>query len=185
MNRQLSLGLLMVAYLTSALWPSAVLANGGKVKGYIYKAELSLGNNRDETCQLSIEVNPILFRLTTLNNKYYVLRLRSQNETGVALKLSPADDKVEILFNGKGIQGILNLAATDSGSWDGLTKYMRETLAYPAQVDAYEEEGLYIYVPVDFLKAVPETEMPSAIVFTIKSLNRSVELRRPVVHMKK
>ena len=179
MNRQLSLGLLAVACVAVAIWPSSVLANGGKAKNYTYKAELSLGNDVGKACQLSIEVNPVLFRLTTLNNKYYVLLLRTQNETGVTLKLSSTDDKVEILFGRKSIQGILNLAATDSASWDVLTNHMRETLAYPAQVDAHEEEGLYIYLPVDALKAVPETELPQAIVFTVKSLNSSVQLRRP------
>jgi hypothetical protein len=61
---------------------------------------------------------------------------------------------------------------------------MRETLAYPSQVDAHEEEGLYIYVPVDSLKAVPEIEVPRAIVFTVKSLNRSVQLRLPEITKK-
>ena len=181
MNRQLFLGLLAAACVAVASWPSGVLANGGKAKNYTYKAELSFGK---EACQLSIEMNPVLFRLTTLNNKYYVLLLRTQNETGVTLKLSPTDDKVEILFREKSIQGILNLAATDSASWDILTKYMRETLAYPSQVDAHEEEGLYIYVPVDSLKAVPEIEVPRAIVFTVKSLNRSVQLRLPEITKK-
>ncbi len=184
MKRQLSLGLITLTYFAVALWPTVVLANGGKAKNYIYKGELSLGKD-GQACQLSIEVNPVLFRLTTLNSKYHVLLLRSQNETGVVLKLSPDGDKVEIVLGGKRIQGILNLAATDAASWDGLTKYMRETLAYPAQVDAHEEEGLYIFVPVESLKAGPETTMPSEIVFTVKSLNRSVQLRRPVTGAKR
>lgn len=185
MNRRLSTVLLALAYFAFALWPSAVLANGGKAKKYTYEAKLSLGNDEEGACELSIEVNPVLFRLTTLGNKYYVLLLRSQNDTKVALKLSATDDKVEILFSGKKIQGILNLAATDGVTWDSLSKYMRETLAYPVQVDPYEEEGLYIYVPVDSLKAVREAEMPSAIVFTVKSLNRRVQLLRPTSAVKK
>jgi hypothetical protein len=179
MHRRFSLGLVVLALFTLVLLPSVARANGGKAKNYTYVAELPLGNDRSEVCRLSIEVNPVLFRLMTLNNQYYVLLLRGQNETGIPLKLSSADDKVEILFSGKKIQGILNLAAADSASWDHLTKYMRETLAYPAQIDPHEEEGLYIYVPIDSLKAIPENEMPRSIVFTVKSLNRSVQLHLP------
>ena len=181
MNRRISLGLRLVAYLGLVLLTSAVLANGGKAKKYVYKAELPLGN---KSCKLEVEVNPVLFRLTTLNNKYHVLLIQSRNETGVPLKLSPAD-KVEILLGGKRVQGILNLASSDVATWDGLAKHMREAVAYPAQVDANEEEGLYVYVPTESLKDVLEDEVPKSIVFTVQSLNRSVTLRRPESATKK
>src|SRR5262249_51132708 len=153
-------------------------ADGGKAKNVIYQgqAQPQTGNG---SSKFSIDTSPIIFYLSTVNNKYHVLLIRVKNDTDAPLKLAKEQDTIELRFsNGQTVKGLLNLPAADRASWDGLDTEIRTAVAYPEIVPAHEEEGIYLYVKVgDVNGPRKKHEMPTSIIYNIKSLPRPVELR--------
>ena len=122
------------------------MGNGGKGKFNTYMAQTSLGSGVGD-CFFTVDVNPTIFYLTTINSKYQVLAMRIKNRARTALVLDKAKDKVELRFGSKRVSGILNLAANDRATWDSLGKEMKDLVMYPSQVEGGEEEGIYIFIP--------------------------------------
>ncbi len=171
---------IVAALLVPSPWLPLLWCNGGKAKNVFYSAEVSLGAESGGTCRFSIDANPVLFYFTNVNNKYQVLLIRVENRAKVPLLLSKSGDKVQLRFGTQSITGMLDLVASDRPTWDGLDTRMREAVAYPKQVEGREEEGVYVYVPVEALKGFRiERQMPDSISFSIASLTKSVELRQP------
>ena len=158
---------------------TAIAADGGKAKNVIYQGE-ARPQNGNGSSQFTIDTSPIIFYLGTVNNKYHVLLIRVKNDTNAPVKLSKDEDTIELRFPGaQPVKGILNLPATDRGSWDGLETEIRTAVAYPETVPAHEEEGIYVYVRVGDVKGPRKKhEMPGSIQYNIKSLPQPVELRQ-------
>jgi len=164
--------------LSSTLVP-AVLADGGKAKNVIYdgQARPQAGSG---IWQFTVDTSPIIFYLGTVNNKYHVLLIRVKNNTDAPLNLAKDQDSIELRFSdGQKVKGLLNLPATDRATWDGLEPEIRTAVAYPEVVQPREEEGIYFYVLVGDVRGPRKNhEMPSSIIYSIKSLTRPVELPR-------
>src|SRR5258706_3310859 len=161
---------------------STLGADGGKAKNVTYdgQARPQTGNG---SWQFTIDTSPIIFYLGTVNNKYHVLLIRVKNNADAPLNLAKDQDTIELRFSdGQKVKGLLNLPATDRATWDGLETEIRTAVAYPEVVPPREEEGIYFYVPIADVKGPRKRhEMPSSIIYNIKSLASPVELRRPGV----
>jgi hypothetical protein len=176
MTRRILLPIALLA-LIAAFVPLAG-ADGGKAKNAVYQGEAQPRSGTGSV-RFSIDTSPIIFYLGTVNNKYHVVLIRVMNKTDKPLTLSREQDTVELRFShGTRVTGLLNLAATDHATWDGLEAEIRTAVAYPDLVPAKEEEGIYVFVPVDAVKDPRKAhEMPSEIDYTIRSLGSVVTLR--------
>lgn len=177
-RRILLLSVVLLLALSSTV-VTVVGADGGKAKNVIYE-----GQARPQTgsgsWQFTIDTSPIIFYLGTVNNRYHVLLIRVKNNADAALNLAKDQDTIELGFSdGQKVKGLLNLPAADRATWDGLETEIRTAVAYPEVVQPREEEGIYFYVPVGDVKGPRKKhEMPSSIIYNIKSLTSPVELRR-------
>lgn len=172
---------ILMLTLSSNLVPTA-LADGGKAKNVIYEAQVRPRSGTG-AFQFIIDTSPIIFYLGTVNNKYHVLLIRVKNNSDAPLNLTKNQDTIELhFFDGHNVKGLLNLLAADRSTWDGLETEMRNAVTYPEVVQPREEEGIYLYVPVGNVKGPRKKhEMPTSIVYNIKSLTSPVELRQPAV----
>ena len=75
-----------------------VLANGSKAKRVRYNAEVQIGDTPAAPCRFDAEVEPLLFRLTTVRDKYRVVRIAVRNDGNTKLVLSRTADRMEIQF---------------------------------------------------------------------------------------
>jgi hypothetical protein len=177
MTRKTLLQSVLLLVLPATLVP-AVLADGGKAKNVIYEGQVR-SQTGSGSCQFISDTSPIIFYLGTVNNKYHVLLIRVKNNTDAPLNLAKDQDTIELRFSdGQQVKGVLNLPAVDRATWDGLETEIRTAVAYPEVVPPREEEGIYFYVPVNDVKGPRKKhEMPSSIVYNIKSLTKPVELR--------
>jgi hypothetical protein len=176
--------LVVLLTLSCALVSPVLSANGGKAKNVVYSGEASPPTG-DGGWRFKIDSSPIIFYLGAVNNKYHVLLIRVRNDAGVPLRLAKDQDSVELIFaDGSKTQGLLNLPASDRATWDGLDAEIRSAVAYPDVVKPGEEEGIYMFVPTTPTTQVSgprkRHEMPSVIVYTIKSVREPIPLRRPV-----
>jgi hypothetical protein len=147
---------------------AAALANGGKGKVSRYVA-------RSGPIEISIDLDEKLFLLTSVKNKYKVLRIKIKNNQGKALALSKTNDKVDLLTKEQRVPGILDLAKHDVPLWDSLDADTRNFLAYPETVPPNEEESIFVFVPLQSI-----TVIPTAVEYTIASLPEKIRLRPPV-----
>jgi hypothetical protein len=147
---------------------AAALANGGKGKVSRYVA-------RSGPIEISIDLDEKLFLLTSVKNKYKVLRIKIKNNQGKALALSKTNDKVDLLTKEQRVPGILDLAKHDAPLWDSLDADTRNFLAYPETVPPNEEESIFVFVPLQSI-----TVIPTAVEYTIASLPEKIRLRPPV-----
>ena len=178
-TRQFLLRIMLVLLALGLADASALFADGGKAKNVVYEASVRSAAD-DGNWQLSIDTSPIIFYLATVSNKYHVLLIRLKNNTKTTLKLSKDEDSIELQFDdGTKIKGLLNLPAADGATWDQLELEIRRAVAYPQGVTAGEEEGIYVYVPVNDIKEPRKKhEMPRSVIYNIKSLGKPVELRQ-------
>ncbi|HEV8580153.1 MAG TPA: hypothetical protein VGX68_13865 [Thermoanaerobaculia bacterium] len=163
---------LTLFFLILGLGVAPVLGNGGKGKTTVYRAEVRQGEG--EPIQFSAELEAILFRLNSVRNKYKVVRVKIVNDSSNSLKLSPDQDKIELLFNtGEApMQGILNLSKRDAALWDSLPADLRQALAYPRIVEAGEEENVFVFIADPNL-----ARLPRHIRYHVASLPDPVEMR--------
>jgi hypothetical protein len=160
-------------------------ANGGKVKTVKYVANVSLGRDDTRQCEMLAEVNPVVFYLTSLNKKYLVLLIQVRNNTSVPFKLSKAQDKIDLLFDDQAISAVIDLPGNDPGSWDSLDANLRKRIVFPELVEPHEEEGIFVYVPSDRMKAfIRNQQMPHSIKVKVASIGREIILRRPIAAAK-
>jgi hypothetical protein len=175
-RRYLLFPLLLLVVLGSAHF-TALCADGGKAKNVVYEAFVPSASG-DGNWQFSVDTSPIIFYVATVNNKYHVLLIRLKNTTKTPLNLSVEQDSIELRFDdGQKVKGLLNIAGTDRPTWDALEPEIRRAVAYPQVVPAKEEEGIYVYIPVnDIAAARKKHEMPRSIIYHING--QTVELRQ-------
>jgi hypothetical protein len=122
-------------------------ANGrtGKLKNYAGSIELS-----DGRCRVSVTLDPDIYVLVTLKDKYRVVRLRVVNDSSAALNLAGAKDRVEVDFSdGSTTAAVLDLGKVDSAAWDSLSKEIRARVVYPKLVEGHgEEQSIFLFIPV-------------------------------------
>ena len=110
------------------------------------------------------ELEPLLFRLATVRDKYRVVRIRILNTGTRPLVLSAGGDAVEVRFrSGSKVTGLLDLGARDAAVWDGLPADLRSAIVYPRAVPAGEEESVFVFLAADV------ADVPHDIVYTIAS----------------
>jgi len=175
------LWLLWISLSFPVLAGQPVLANGSKGKLLQYLAEVSL--DQQAKVRFSATLDSRLVLLTSLRNKYKVIRIRIDNtRNGKAILLSKTADSLEIFVplaadraQEVRVKGILDLAGHDPSLWDDLDAETRKVLVYPQSVPAREEESVFVFIPDDALKVIP-----GRLIYTIESLSgKKVEIREP------
>jgi hypothetical protein len=127
---------------------SGPAANGGKSKRISYRGTLAGGESGARGAQFDAELEPLLFRLGTVKDRYHVVRIRIRNDGDRDLALSATADRVEVHFrNGASVSGILSLGSVDGATWDGLPADLRAAIAYPPLVERGEEESIFVFIP--------------------------------------
>lgn len=166
-----ALRVLIPLFLLLGFSSAPALGNGGKGKTTIYRAEARTGEGGP--IQFSAELEAILFRLNSVQNKFKVVRLKIVNDSPRALKLSPDQDKIELLFDdGAPVPGILKLSGRDAALWDSFSADLRQVLVYPRVVEAGEEENVFVFIADPNL-----AHLPRRFRYHIASLPDPVELR--------
>ncbi len=142
----------------SALWVQTAPANGSKGKRVVYEARIRLGESERDECVFLVELEPILFRITAVQNKYRAIRINLLNRGQQPLRLSLEKDSIQVRAGDKIVDGILNLAARESSFWNQLDPDLRKALAYPDSeaIRGGEEENVFVYVPNSDLPAFPD-----------------------------
>ncbi len=156
--------------------PGAVMANGVKNKAVFLRGVLGPDKHGSKNCELTSEFEPILFRLTSVENKYRVLRVRIVNRTSRNLALSRTADKVEVVFGDERVNGVIDLPGHDQAFWKNLDPELRDQIIYPQVVEkGGEEESVFVFIP-----DVARKTAPTAIVYTFASASGTpVQLRQP------
>jgi hypothetical protein len=132
------------------------LSNGGKSKRVVYRGTLQ-GDASGESVQFDAEVEPLLYRLTGVGDRYRVIRLRVRNAGTQRLALSVAADTVEALVRtGPPVKAVLDLGARDAAVWDALPADLRSAVVYPRAVQGGEEESIFVFLPAADLTDVPQ-----------------------------
>ncbi len=133
-------------------------ANGSKGKHLVYEAKLRLGDGERDECLFLVELEPILFRITTVQNKYRAIRINIVNRSQRPLRLSLEKDSIQIRAGERTVNGILTLAQRETSFWNRLDPDLRKALAYPDQeaIRGGEEENVFVYVPSSDLPAFPD-----------------------------
>ena len=132
-------------------------ANGSKGKKVLYEAHIVVGDANQPNCHFMIELEPILFQINSVQNKYRVIRINIKNDSLASLKLSLDKDSVQFRANSRLVKGSLSVASSDQAWWDGLSSELRRALAYPDQsaIKGGEEENVFVFVPVSDLPTLP------------------------------
>ncbi len=152
--------------LASGIFVTARAADGAKGKAIIYEAKVTSDQG---DWYFKVELEPVLFKLMTVQNKYKVLRVNVNNRSKKPLQLSLANDRLQIYSDSGGaaqtVDGFLDMSRADPGWWKNLDQGLKSDLAYPdALIKANEEENIFVFVPADKLPS-----LPAALAFTISS----------------
>jgi hypothetical protein len=161
---------------------SASISGGASISTE-YTAEVKSTDGSDQY-RFNIAIEPVMFRLQTLQGKYRLVRLRVWNATTAPLALSAERDQLEVLRrDGAPVPALLNPQRLDPAFWDALDATTRETLAYPVVLRGAPAaapggrpstpESLYIYV----LLPAQVGDLPESFRYTIASLNQTVLIR--------
>jgi len=141
-------------------------ANGNKAKKELY-------DGRSGRITFSVELEPIPFQITTVQNRYRLIRIRIVNDGTTAVTLSARNDKVLGYTRDGEVAGILDINRRDAQLWDGLPVDVRTMLAYPTVVKPGEEESVFIFFDASRMKAAPER-----LQYTVAGLKDDVTLAR-------
>lgn len=153
---------------------------GGEGRPTPFVGQIELPGGADEPsegeCRFSIDVERVSFLVTTVADKYRLVRMLIDCRGEGALALSATDDRLEMLVDdgegGDGIAvGVLSLRQADGAVWNAFDADMRRLLAYPPEVRAGDAVYVFAYFPVDAARS-----MPGGFQFTIASLNETVRL---------
>jgi hypothetical protein len=151
----------VLTVLTSPLLgPTPGHANGGKSKRVVYSGTLQSGaaaGPAGPDVHFEAEVEPLLFRLTGVGDRYRVIRIRIRNTGTQRLVLSAGADTVDAFVrNGPPVRAVLDLGARDAALWDGLAADLRSAIVYPRAVPAGEEESVFVFLPAADFPDVPQ-----------------------------
>jgi hypothetical protein len=155
------------ALLALAVVSTSLAANGSKGKRVVYEGTASLGDGTSGQCRFLVELEPILFQIESVQNKYRIIRINIKNDGQAPLKLALMKDSIQVRAGSRVTKGSLNPADGEQAWWDGLSPELRKALAYPDQaaVRHGEEENVFAYFPIADLSAPP-----SEILFKIDSV---------------
>src|SRR5687767_12105887 len=92
------------------LFATSVFSNGNRARKDVYTAKA-------QGYSFSMEIEPILFELNTVQNRYRVLRIRIVSATATDLPLSSQNDRVTLVGPIGDIPGILSLPRQDPMLW--------------------------------------------------------------------
>jgi hypothetical protein len=122
----------------------------------------------------SVQLDTVLFTLTTVAGKYriFVLRLEARDDRP-DLALSRSADRVTVLLGDREVPALLDPASADPALWDGLDPTQRQALLYPGAIPAGTMRQLYLLVPAAEIGGVP-----SGFRLSIAALGRTLELRQ-------
>ena len=160
-----------------------VAAESGRASRYAGK--LDPAATYANQCEFSVEIERVMFKLNSLKDKYKVVRIRVENRTVEPIKLSGAQDGIELESReGDVVRGTFNLPAQDGPMWDSMGEDLRRTLAYPLSIRGGKGEGenprqaevIYVYA---FFPADKVSELPRSFRYTIQSKGRTVNLDPP------
>ncbi len=185
MSVRFAAALLVLLFAFAALTGRPLLASISGVASVSTEYTGEVRTDGAEQYRFSIAIEPVIFRLTTMQGKYRLLRLRVSNATSTPLTLSADLDRIELLPRaGAPIAALLNPQRGDTAFWDALDAPTRETLAYPVALKGApasapgarlsSPESIYIYVLVP---AAQVTDLPESFRYTIASINQTVLIR--------
>ena len=173
-----------IAFL-AALMPVRGEMSGESGRSSRFVGKLDPAASYTNQCELSVEIEPVLFKLNSLKDKYKVIRIRVENRMSEPIKLSADKDAIELeMGGGNVVRGTLNLPGQDGSLWDSLNDDMRTTLAYPLSirgvkgdgVNARRPEVVYVFA---FFPADKVSEVPRSFRYTIQSVGRTVKIELP------
>lgn len=129
--------------------------NGTKGKAVVYSASVGPVG---AASHLSIELEPILFPITSVQNRYRVIRVRIRNESSAVLRLSLAKDAIQVRVGSRLVNGSFSVSDAEQAWWDGLSAELRTALAYPDQavVKGGEEENVFAFFAVADVPTLPD-----------------------------
>lgn len=87
-----TIGLVALAAALVMVADTSALANGGKSKRLRYSAEVPLGGG---VCRFDVELEPLLFGLRSMGDRYRVARMTIRNSGDRGLVLSPTADRID------------------------------------------------------------------------------------------
>jgi hypothetical protein len=132
----------------------------------------------------NVSIEPLMFRLQSVQGKYRLLRLRVQNSTAATIAFSSDADRFDVITRGATVPAVLNPQHVDAPFWDALDATTRETLAYPMSLKGVapaapgarpaSPESIYIYLLVP---ASQVSQVPDSFTYSIKSLNQVITIR--------
>ena len=164
-----SIALLLAGVLLAAVPEGRAELAGSAGRASSYVGMVDLGNG--DRCELSIQVERVNFLLTTVANKYRLVRILVSCRKQTGLTLSSTADRLEMAIENRAVPAILSLQRSDSAVWDALDLNMRQTLAYPPAIKPNEPVYLFAYFPADQVRT-----MPGRFMYPIASLGRTVTL---------
>jgi hypothetical protein len=129
-------------------------ANGGKGKVTTYQAAVTMDVQGREVV-FSAQLERILFSLTSVHNKYKIVRIKIDNKTKKDVTLSLEKDQIELRVGSQTLPGILDLGKHDPALWEAFGAVTREQIAYPARVKAGEEENIFVFIARPGLSDLP------------------------------
>lgn len=141
-------------------------ANGNKAKKELYDGKAG-------AVVFSIELEPIPFQITAVQNRYRLVRIRIVNNGQTPLRLSAESDRVLAFTRNGDVEGILDLGRRDAHVWDQFPVGVRTMLAYPTVVKPREEESVFVFFDANRVSRAPE-----ALRYRIVGLNQDVTLAR-------
>ena len=145
---------------------SSAMAKGNKAKKELYDGKLG-------AIAFSIELEPIPFQITAVQNRYRLVRIRMVNNGQTPLRLSAQSDKVLAFTRDGEVEGILDVGRRDAALWDQFPMEVRTMLAYPTVVKPREEESVFVFFDANRLSRAPE-----AVRYTVAGLKEDVTLAR-------
>jgi len=141
-------------------------ANGNKAKKALYDGKAG-------TIVFTVELEPIPFQITTIENRYRLIRIRIVNDSPSPLTLSARSDKVRGYTGAGEVEGVLDIGRHDAALWDAFPLEVRTMLAYPTVVQPREEESVFVLFDAARLKIAP-----GGLLYTIASLKTDVSIAR-------
>src|SRR5258705_12239415 len=94
---------------------AALVSVGGEMSGESGRSSRFCGNldpaaSYTNQCEFSVEIEPVLFKLNSLKDKYKVVRIRVENRMSEPIKLSGDKDAIELeMGGGNVVRGTFNL----------------------------------------------------------------------------
>lgn len=126
------------------------------------------------------------FRISSVRDKYKLVRVRVSNFSTAPLRLSAERDRLELVLpDNSVVKGLLNLQSVDSQTWDAFDAPLRQALAYPSTVKAApgseggrtrSPEVIYLFA---FYPSDKVLNLPVRFNYWIDSLQQSLPIEPP------